>query len=370
MDDLYDRLRRRVATNARIVVDTCIAELPEYAATIVDHRDLAGMLDFAVFIRRRTVDLTAADEPMTPEDLATIASIGRVRGERGMPHAVLPRVLALHAAATFREVQEASGARDLTDTMQVLSWLSDQGSAGQRAYTLGFLNGQRRFLSPTGQVRRLAELTLAADPAAASYGEDIGVPLPDRIRVVVARCTPPHPVDEVIETVWQRHRVPATWTGPHELAVVLPAEPDTLAATVTEDLNATLGRPCLGTATATLSALPDAFSLARRVSTVAPGGFLYTIADLLLEVAVREMPEIERWLDGLAARLSSGPDLIATLDVYYRCDLNRAEAASTLHIHPRTLDYRLQRIRDLTSVDPHTTHGIRVLSTVVTRVRR
>jgi sugar diacid utilization regulator len=39
-----------------------------------------------------------------------------------------------------------------------------------------------------------------------------------------------------------------------------------------------------------------------------------------------------------------------------------------LRIHPRSLDYRLQRAGELTGLDPASTHGIRILSAVVSRV--
>ncbi|PPK62068.1 helix-turn-helix domain-containing protein [Actinokineospora auranticolor] len=373
MDDLYTRLGNRVPVNARLVVDICVGELPEYAATVTGDRDRAAMLDFAVFIRRRTIELATADERLGPDDLAVVGEIGRERGEKGMPNAILPRVLALHAAATFREIQEASGPRDLTDTLHLLSWLGEQATAAQNAYSLGFLNGQQRHLPVGGRVRRYVEMAVAGDPAAPGYGEQIGVPATVRARVVVARPTGAGPrADEVLDGAWRRHRVPATWLPQGELVALLPEEQD--AEPLVDDLTAALGPVALGTATGPAGALPETFALARRISRVARAdlapGHLHTLADLLLEVAAAELPELDRWLALIAGKLGTGPDLLDTLDVYYQADLNRAEAAKALHIHPRTLDYRLRRIRDLTGLDPQSTHGIRVLSTVITRARR
>ncbi|WP_235190787.1 helix-turn-helix domain-containing protein [Amycolatopsis rifamycinica] len=59
---------------------------------------------------------------------------------------------------------------------------------------------------------------------------------------------------------------------------------------------------------------------------------------------------------------------MATLDVYYRGDMNRLAAAVALHIHPRTLDYRLRRVREVTGLDPASTKGIRVLTAAVARL--
>jgi sugar diacid utilization regulator len=43
--------------------------------------------------------------------------------------------------------------------------------------------------------------------------------------------------------------------------------------------------------------------------------------------------------------------------------------AAALHIHSRTLDYRLQRVRELVDLDPGSVRGIRVLSAAVIRVQ-
>lgn len=60
---------------------------------------------------------------------------------------------------------------------------------------------------------------------------------------------------------------------------------------------------------------------------------------------------------------------MATLDAYYRHDMNRRLTAAHLYVHVRTLDYRLRRVRELTGIDPATTHGVRTLTTTVARIR-
>jgi len=58
---------------------------------------------------------------------------------------------------------------------------------------------------------------------------------------------------------------------------------------------------------------------------------------------------------------------VATLHAYYANDMNRARCAAALHIHPRTLDYRLRRVREVAGVDPGSTVGVRLLSAAVAR---
>ena len=48
--------------------------------------------------------------------------------------------------------------------------------------------------------------------------------------------------------------------------------------------------------------------------------------------------------------------------------MNRLLAAAYLYVHPRTLDYRLRRARELTGIDPTTTRGVRTLSAAVARI--
>ncbi|WP_018680881.1 PucR family transcriptional regulator [Actinokineospora enzanensis] len=353
MTDLFDRFRRAAAANGRLVVDTCSAELPEYAATIARDRDQERMLEFAVFIRRRTADLAQVDEPLTAADLAVVTEIGRERGDRGMPHSVLPRVLAVHAAATFREIETAAGGGDLTETIQLLGWLSTQSTIAQRAYTSGFLQGQQRFLSEAGRARQFADQALAGEPAA-----DLGFPLAGAQRVIVVAS-----VSSVsLEVVWNQHRVPVTRAASGEVVVLLPAEQET------RGLTETLGRVPMGTAVGAVENLPETYALARGICRVArTPGHLSTVGDVLLELAVADLPELTGWLDGIAGRLVGGADLLSTLDAFYQADLDRARAAGALHIHPRTLDYRLRKVRELTGVDPRSTHGIRVLTTVIGR---
>ena len=361
--------------NAERVVETCTTELAEYAAAARDPREHADMLDFAVFIRRRTIDLVAADEPLTEDDLAVVAATGERRGETGMSRTSLRRLLTLHAGATLTEIQEASGPHDLAMTMRMLGWLGPQGAAAQQAYTSGFLKGQKHFLPLMAQVRQFAEMLLADEAAALANGGNLGIQVPGSYRVIVVRTSDvaAELSTEAVHVVWRRYHAPATWYGLGEFVALLPAEQDTTATRLISDLTEIIGGPfSVGTASGAATALSEAFALARRVSRVtrpetAPG-HLHTAADVFIELGAADLPEIDRWLHHLAQRLAGGPGLVETLDAYYRQDLNRPRAAAALRIHPRSLDYRLRRARELSGIDPTGTQGIRILGTVVSRV--
>jgi DNA-binding PucR family transcriptional regulator len=51
--------------------------------------------------------------------------------------------------------------------------------------------------------------------------------------------------------------------------------------------------------------------------------------------------------------LRKGGQLISTLREYAACDLNARRAAEALFVHRNTVLYRLQRVTELTGLDPH-----------------
>ncbi|MGB3442600.1 MAG: helix-turn-helix domain-containing protein [Actinophytocola sp.] len=373
MSDLLRQLRGRASANARWAVDLCVDDLPEYAAAAKDSRKYQEMLDFAVFTRMRTVELFAEDGSLTTGDLAVVESMGRRRGEEGLSFETVRRLLTLHTTATLREIGEASGPLDLDVGMRLLSWLGPQEATAHQAYTRGYSTGLRSHLPIVARVRQFTELALEAGEDALAFADSCGIRLHDRYLVTVARLpAPPAAPADLVHAAWHRHGIPATWREPDEFVALVPADQRQAAGALIAEIAEIAGQPCsVGVAECPPGELGEAFALAQRISRVTPAErsptHLYTVTDVLLELGAAELPEIDRWLRDLAGLLADGPDLVGTLNVYYRNDLNRPRAAASLHIHARTLDYRLRRIRALTGIDPGTTHGIRVLSTVVSR---
>ncbi|MDH6214484.1 helix-turn-helix domain-containing protein [Streptomyces pseudovenezuelae] len=140
-----------------------------------------------------------------------------------------------------------------------------------------------------------------------------------------------------------------------------------------QDFAHAAARPCAaGTAFGPVAELADAHDRARRIGRATPLRQPvqlrpHTMEDTFVELAVADAPPIDTWLRTMARQLEPGPDLITTLDAYYRSDMNRRRAAATLNVHPRTLDYRLNRVLRLTGIDPASTRGVRILSTLVAR---
>lgn len=409
MGSLFAELARQAANSARREVETYTREIPEFASLGADTRARAETLEYAVWLRRRTLELSPDNTPLTASDLADIASMGEVRGGSGMSLESRQRVLRLHTALMLREINEAveaqpgGGAEEL---LRMMSWFAPQGERGIAAYCQGFVTALSRRLPYVEQVALLARALLTDDPMAAELAAAVDMELPGSFAVTVIRV--PHGAggrhgpEREVEALVKTHRVPMVWCpagdGGGELIALVPGtDPDPGPRTVTDrapdrlpglafdpvpdlaldlvrDFAGAVGHPCAaGTATAPVAELADALEGARRISRATPLRRAparlrpHTAADVFVELAVVDVPFVDSWLATVARHLEPGPDLVLTLDAYYHHDMDRGATAAALNVHPRTLDYRLRRVRDLTGLAPGSTRGVRVLSAAVTR---
>ncbi|WP_416986174.1 PucR family transcriptional regulator [Streptomyces sp. T028] len=406
MGSLFAELARQASTNARREVETYTREIPEFGSLDTNRRARDETLEYALWLRRRTVELAPDNGMLTDDDLAFIASMGEVRAEAGMSLDSRQLVLGIHTELMLREINEATDTLregDLDELMRLVRWFAPQGERGIHAYRGGYESVLRRRMPYAEQVAMLARALLSENGAAAELAQLADMELADAYTVLVVRVPgrPPgdRDLENDIEALLKTHQVPMTWhterepadapgTGAEsgELIALIPdsapaALPDsapepavaTLVPDLLQDFADALGRPCAaGAATSPVTGLASALDRARRISRAAPlrtSARLrpHTLADVFVELAVAEVPFVDSWLRSTARLLETGPDLFVTLDAYYRHDMNRGPAAAALNIHPRTLDYRLRRVRELTDLDPGSTHGVRVLTAVVAR---
>jgi hypothetical protein len=83
--------------------------------------------------------------------------------------------------------------------------------------------------------------------------------------------------------------------------------------------------------------------------------------DLAAQISERVLGPLEAY----AERRGSG--LLETLNAFLACGLDRRKTAEQLHVHPNTLDYRLRRIGDLTSLDPGNPRDLVMLELALAR---
>ncbi|WEH19852.1 helix-turn-helix domain-containing protein [Streptomyces sp. VNUA24] len=410
MGSLFAELARRAPANARREVETYTREIPELGFLDRDHRARGETLEHALWLRRRTVELSPEKSELTDDDLGCIASMGEARAGAGMSLDARQQVLRVHTALMLREINEATEAQrggGVDELMRMMAWFAPQGERGIGAYREGFVRVLRRRMPYAEQVSLLARSLLSGDPIAAELAAAVDMELPEYCAVTVFRLPDPPLADRFLEneidTLVKTHRTPVMWgpgsgdgsvelialvplpTGatpenvpPHPAPSLLPdlvpdLVPDRLPDLV-RDFALALGRPCaVGTAVARTAESADALDRARRISRAAPlrpasaRSRPHTLADVFVELAVADVPFADAWLRSLARRLDLGPDLLITLDAYYRHDMHRGSTAAALTVHSRTLDYRLRRVRELTGIDPGSTRGVRTLSAVVAR---
>ncbi|WP_031488127.1 PucR family transcriptional regulator [Streptomyces bicolor] len=409
MGSLFAELARRATTNARREVETYVREIPEFGILDTDPRAMAETLEYAVWFRRRTVELSPDNSQLSDDDLSCISAMGELRAGAGMSLNARQQVLRVHTALMLREINEATDAQrggSVDELMRMMTWFAPQGERGIGAYRQGFVTALRRRLPYAEQVALLARSLLVGDSMVTELASVVDMDVSDYYAVTVFRV-PDRPtvadpaLENEIETLVKTRRVPVTWVpesghvggelvvlvprpsgagktvpdllpGPSDSLDRLPHGPD-LSALV-RDFAQVVDRPCaVGTATAPLADLADALERARRISRAAPLGRpsarlrAHTVADLFVELAVADVPFVDDWLRTVARRLEDGPDLLLTLDAYYQHDMHRGTTATALNVHTRTVDYRLRRVRGLTGIDPGSTHGVRVLSAVVAR---
>lgn len=401
MGTLFAELARRASTNARREVEAYRREIPEFAFLETNRRARDETLEYAVWLRRRTIELSPDNTELSAGDLDYIAAIGELRAGAGMSLDARQRVLRLHTALMLRDINEATDAQrggGVDELMRMMGWFAPQGDRGITAYSQGFVTVLRRRLPYVEQIALLTRALVTEDSMAAELATAVGMELPECYAVTVIRVpdrpTGDRALESDIEALVKIHRAPVMWcpeggerggelialvplkTGATETAVPYDV-PDAIPEAVLDlvrDFAGTLGRPCaVGTATAQRSELADALDRARRISRAAPlrrasaGLRPHTVADVFVELAVADMPFVDDWLRTVARHLEQGPDLLVTLDAYYLHDMHRGATAAALNVHARTLDYRLRRVRELTGIDPGSTHGVRALSAIVTR---
>jgi PucR C-terminal helix-turn-helix domain len=399
LTDLFDELTHRLEANARRAVDIYLREVPEYRAAAGDLA--AATLDFAIFIRRRTLRCAAAGEPLSDDDLAMIHATGRKRGEHRLSLAAQRHALSLHTTLMLRDFYEAATPATTEDLLRLVGWLGQQGIPARRAYLDGYLSAVGNSWSLPARVALLAKALLADEPirergVMAGADDQFGLGIADHYLVTVIETVPPalpeQRREQVVETLLATWRVPMVWTTATELVIMTPDAngtsgfaasggglevPDPLrhrTMALVRCVAAETGRAvAVGAATGHAGALAEALTLARKISQVAPAERvphdLHTMTDRFVELSLAQAPQVDNWLRRIVEQLEAGPELVRTLDEYYRNDMSRAATAAALRIHTRTLDYRLQRVRDLTGLRPGSTRGVRVLTAAIMRAQ-
>lgn len=400
---ICDRLDRALGVIAGRTVSAVLAELPPaHVVPDLGHGELSGLAFAGVELFARCL---RADRMPTPAELAPLKpSVALSAADEVASEAMLT---AHHIAAriTLEEVARLAGPGEEDDVIAVAVFLQRflpmliPGVGTLTAANAGHV-AQRALLC------ELAAALLAGEPAK-MLADRAGVVLSAGYVVAVVRLRGPGAPDsgdaggsatrvpdragryarrlhEAFGTCFEA-AVPAVVDDDGRGATALfPVPEDDTAAVLermprlVEALSAALGGPVdVAVAVAdTRPRLPEAHEQAAELLRLAralgrePG--LFRLHDLLVEYQLSRPSSALPALESLLDRLEDKPDLYRTLRMYLARDLRRQDAATALHIHPNTLDYRLRRIAELTGIDPTSSHGLQLLaaSLIVRAARR
>lgn len=113
------------------------------------------------------------------------------------------------------------------------------------------------------------------------------------------------------------------------------------------------------------SVAATATEVLRLVCAIGKPPGVYTLDDVLLEYHLTRQDESAQPLGALLDPLTDRPDLLRTVRVFLEEQYDRRRTARRLGLHPNTVDNRLDRVTELTGLNPATPRGVALLMTAL-----
>jgi hypothetical protein len=370
---LADRLVAEMPAFVRRVLDELLQRVPEYRQLPTEELsgDIARVTEHA--LRAFAVVLGTGELP-SADELRFLRESAAQRAEEGVPIDVV--LTAYHAGiqVVWEALVPVARPEEVSDVLALNALALRYLQLVTPAVSAGYLD-ERQTTFDDERSARHALLTGLLDGSVEASGP----------YVVLALRVPPHPdellgeVDPAIagrrklrrlRTELERHsREPVLSSlGVDGGLALLPGEDPPLDRIVA-DVTRAAGVPLTVAAVAAPpSGVADAAELAREVLAVAlrSGPGLYRLNDVLLEYQLSRPSAALGPLAAIVAPLSD--ELVQTLEVYLRRG-SRRPAASELHVHPNTVDYRLRRVAELTGLDPTRIEHVTLLAAALTAQR-
>ncbi|MEW2136560.1 helix-turn-helix domain-containing protein [Streptomyces sp. NPDC005409] len=377
---VHKRLLAAAPTLAPAVTARLVEQLPAYGA--LPSEQLRGEITKEVErgIRAFIRVLRHGELPEEAE-LARISESSARRADEGVPLDAVVGAYHLGAEECAAQILATAEPDDLPDVLLVQHRLLGYLRQVSCAVAAGYVQERQAALGDEQVARQslLSRLLEGGDPRAAA--DRAGIRLPPTY-LVLSIAMGPHP-DElrpgVNHSVAARRKlrrlrnelqrqtpgVPLSVLSGDGGLVLVPYESPAadFAAADRERLTRLveqLARMCgaellVAAAAAAPAGVADAARLVGEVRRVAEasgrGPGLYLLDDVLLEY---QLSRPSRARDGLAALLgplTGRPELLDTLRTFLACGLDRRRAAARLQVHPNTVDYRLRKATELTTLD-------------------
>lgn len=329
----------------------------------------------------RLLRLVRDGDPLPDADLGRFRDLGVMAARQGIPLAVLGEAWDLALAAATREFWKVAPAASFAEMTELTGRLGVLAGIAREACIQGYAEAPRPGARSRPLRRLLAETLIDGAPAGA-IADAAGVRLAPSYLVLL--CEAP---GLARAAHWERARERledmdgVLYSGDlRRLVVLIPAHEPACAEGQAARFVATLASWSRGPVHAArachddLTGIPAALAEAGRVLVLVKAipdaeERPYGADELLVELAILGRPGIRTRLAALLSPLDAGTDLRRTLEVLLACNLDRERAAKELWIHRRTLHYRLDRIRDLSGIDPSSARGIQLLRAALTSAR-
>lgn len=386
---LHERFAERLPELVERVLAEVTARVPAYG--LLPAEELAGdihqviehaLRSFIGILRTRNLPGRAA--------LGFLRESAARRAEEGIPVDVVLTAYHIGVQVLWDSIRPDARPAEIQDVLAVNDLALRYLELVAPAVGAGYLDAHQTAFDDDRTARHtLLSALLNGTPAEAAAGQ-AGIRLPP-CYLVLALAVGPHPdetgagVDPVIAGRRKLRRLRAELDrqirGPVLSALTpeggtallpSPATPAELSGRdwtwlhrVVAELSQAAGAEITaGVVAAEPAGVAEAAEVAREIQEVAvrfgkPAG-VYRLADVLLEYQLsRPSPALDQ-LAAVLEPLSGNEELVQTLEVFLRAG-GRRTAATELHVHPNTVDYRLRRIHELIGLDATSTRDIGLL---------
>lgn len=377
---LPSRVERRIDGLARSMVTEFVATIPVYQ-TLPEEQLQGEVLQICVTNLRALFTCLREERLPASEELAESRASAARRAEERVPLDALLNAYLTGARIGWTALVDEARPEETEELFGHVSVILGYLRAVTTVVTEGWVEEQQAIVGEERDARRaLTEALLTGSEASSGLAERAGVRPADRYRAVALRFgrSPDESEAGVSATVAGRRKVRRVVGA---LEVVLDGPVLTLldagggaAALPLEDVEA-LHEQITEAARAEvwlaysdlvrMPSLPTAWQEVREVRRLVaaldrPPG-TYTFRDVILEYTITSDEQAVNRLHTLLAPIAERSDLIETLEAWFDADFDRRVAASTLSIHPNTLDYRLRKISELIDHDVGSATGIQLL---------
>ncbi|GGU67893.1 PucR family transcriptional regulator [Lentzea flava] len=352
-----DRLAVEMPSFVRQVLAEIVERVPAYRQLPAEELsgDIARVTEHAL---RAFAAVLGSGQLPSEEELRFLRESAARRAEEGVPIDVVLTAYHVGIQVVWEALVPQARPEEVGDVLRLNALALRYLQLVTPVVSAGYLDERQTMFDDERSARHtlLAELLAGTREASGPH-------------VVLALHVPPHPdelldgVDAVIaarrklrrlRTELERHsREPVLSSlTPDGGIALLPGE-DERVDRIVADVARAAGVPLTVAAVAAPpSGIAAAAGLAREVLDVAvragePG--VYRLTDVLLEYQLSRPSAALEPLAAVVAPLSG--ELVQTLEVYLRRG-SRRPAATELHVHPNTVDYRLRRVAELTGLDP------------------